>query len=46
MTDRTGAVTFRGTPMTLLGAEVRVGEKAPDVELIGNDMAPVRELAR
>lgn len=27
---RSGAVTFKGTPMTLLGDEVKVGQQAPD----------------
>jgi thiol peroxidase len=27
--SRTGVITFKGTPMTLLGAEVKVGQPAP-----------------
>ncbi|RMF38634.1 MAG: thiol peroxidase [Planctomycetota bacterium] len=30
---RTGAVTFKGTPMTLVGEEVKVGQRAPDFVL-------------
>ena len=30
-----------GNPITLVGNEVKVGEKAPDVELIANDLGPV-----
>lgn len=30
---RTGAVTFKGTPMTLLGEEIAVGSAAPDFSL-------------
>ena len=31
MADRAGAVTFKGSPLTLVGeAEVKVGQKAPD----------------
>ena len=41
MTERKGAVTLRGNPMTLVGAELKVGEKAPDFTVIGNDMKPV-----
>ncbi|MCE3014557.1 MAG: thiol peroxidase [Pirellula sp.] len=30
---RTGAITFKGTPMTLLGEELRVGSAAPDFQV-------------
>ena len=40
MTERHGAVTFKGDPMTLAGSgEVKVGEPAPDFELTANDMS-------
>jgi thiol peroxidase len=42
MNERKGAVTFQGKPLTLVGKEVRVGERAPDVELISNDLTPVK----
>jgi thiol peroxidase len=38
--ERTGLVTFKGNPMTLLGAEVKVGEKAPDFKVVDNAMQP------
>lgn len=38
---RTGAVTFKGTPMTLLGPELRVGDPAPEFTLTAGDLAPV-----
>ena len=41
MVERKGAVTMRGNPMTLLGPELKVGDKAPDFKLLGNDMKPV-----
>ena len=41
MVERKGAVTLRGNPMTLVGAELKVGDKAPDFQLLGNDMKPV-----
>jgi thiol peroxidase len=28
--SRSGAVTFKGTPMTLAGSEVKPGQPAPD----------------
>jgi thiol peroxidase len=34
--ERTGLVTFKGNPMTLLGAEIRVGDKAPDFQVVDN----------
>jgi len=42
MTERKGAVTFKGSPLTLTGNEIKAGGQAPDVELTGNDMKPVR----
>ena len=41
MIERQGAVTLRGNPMTLVGPELKPGDKAPDFTLIGNDMKPV-----
>lgn len=40
MAERTGAVTFKGNPMTLVGDEVKPGQKAPDFTLVGTDMQP------
>jgi thiol peroxidase len=42
MRERTGLVTMKGSPVTLVGNEVRVGQKAPDVELVANDLSMVR----
>lgn len=42
MAERTGLVTFQGNPLTLLGNEVKVEQQAPDVELIANDLSPVK----
>ena len=42
MAERTGIVTAGGNPVTLLGNEVKVGDRAPDCEVVGNDMKPVR----
>jgi len=41
MEERTGSITFQGNPLTLLGNEVKVGDKAPDFELLDNDLNPV-----
>lgn len=42
MAERTGLVTFQGNPLTLIGDEVKVGQKAPDVELVANDLSVVK----
>lgn len=39
--ERTGLAAFKGNPMTLLGAEVKVGDKAPDFKVVDNGMQPV-----
>ncbi|MFC1474853.1 thiol peroxidase [bacterium] len=38
MSEREGLVTLQGNPVTLLGNEVKVGDKAPDFDLVTNDM--------
>jgi thiol peroxidase len=42
MAERTGLITFNGNPLTLLGNEVKVGQKAPDAELVANDLSVAR----
>ena len=42
MMERTGLVTFGGNPMTLVGPELKVRDDAPDVEVVDNDLQPVR----
>ncbi len=39
--ERENVMTFRGNPVTLLGEEVRVGQKAPDFTAVGPGLAPV-----
>ncbi len=41
MTERSNVATFKGGPLTLLGPEVRVGDRAPDFKLVGNDLADI-----
>jgi thiol peroxidase len=41
MHERPGLVTMRGNPLTLLGPELAIGQKAPDFTLVTNDMATV-----
>lgn len=42
MKERTGAVTMRGNPLTLVGKELRIGDPAPDMELLDNDLNAVK----
>ncbi|MEZ5980580.1 MAG: thiol peroxidase [Planctomycetota bacterium] len=42
MTERTGLVTLRGNPVTLLGSPVSVGESAPDFVVVAADMGEKR----
>jgi len=41
MAERPGAVTMKGNPLTLVGNEVHVGDKAPDFTAIDTDLKPV-----
>ena len=42
MTERKNVVTFKGTPITLLGEEVKVGDKAKDFTVLANDLKEVK----
>lgn len=42
MAERSGAVTIHGNPLTLVGDELKTGEKAPDFEVLNNDLNPVK----
>ena len=42
MSERPGAVTFQGNPLTLLGQQIKVGDKAPEFEALDNDLSPVK----
>ena len=42
MQERKGEITFQGNPLTLLGSTINVGDAAPDVVLLGNDLSPVQ----
>ena len=41
MQERTGIITFKGNPFTLLGPEVKVGDKAPDFAVVDTGLQPV-----
>ena len=42
MKERKGLVSMKGQSLTLLGNEVEVGQKAPDFEVVANDLSTVR----
>ena len=39
--EREAAVLFKGNPATLLGSEVKVGDTAPDFQVVDNGLQPV-----
>ena len=39
--DRPGATTMRGKPLTLVGPELKSGDKAPDFEAVTDSLQPV-----
>ena len=38
MTERKNVVTFKGNPVTLVGEEVKVGDKAKDFTVLSTDL--------
>lgn len=38
MGERTGVIAFKGNPLTLIGPELKVGEKAPDFHLLDTEL--------
>ncbi len=41
MEERTGIITFKGNPMTLLGPTLKAGDRAPDFRVVDTALAPV-----
>ena len=39
--ERANAVTLLGTPYTLVGPQLKVGDKAPEFDTVGKDLKPV-----
>ena len=39
--ERAGAVTFKGNPLTLIGPELKAGQKAPSFQLTATDLSAV-----
>jgi thiol peroxidase len=42
MEERTDIITMKGNPLTLIGKELKVGDSAPDVEVLDNNLSPVK----
>src|SRR3954470_10107037 len=40
-TERKNVTAFKGNPLTLVGNEVKVGQKAPDFSVLAGDLSPV-----
>lgn len=39
--ERQGVITFKGNPLTLIGPDVKVGDKAPEFSVLGKDLSPI-----
>ena len=39
--ERLGAATLKGNPLTLVGPELKEGDKAPDFDMVDNSLNPV-----
>jgi len=42
MQAREAVLTMKGSPLTLVGTKVEVGDSAPDFEVVANDLSPVK----
>jgi thiol peroxidase len=42
MEERSAAVSMHGNPLTLIGKELSVGDSAPDLKLLDNDLNPIK----
>lgn len=41
MEERRDKITFKGNPMTLLGPELKIGDRAPEFSTVDTNLAPV-----
>jgi thiol peroxidase len=41
MSERSGVITFKGNPMTLVGGEVKVGDTLPSFKVVGQDLGDI-----
>jgi len=42
MTERKDVITFKNNPLTLVGNSLKVGDTAPDAEVLANDLSAVK----
>jgi thiol peroxidase len=42
MQENSGAITMKGNPLTLVGPKLSAGDSAPDIEVLDNDLNPVK----
>ena len=42
MQEHSGAITMKGNPLTLVGPQLSVGDSAPDIVVLDNDLNPVK----
>ena len=42
MAERKDVIKFKGNPLTLVGNELKVGDAAPDAEVLANDLSEVK----
>ncbi|MFH1480769.1 MAG: thiol peroxidase, partial [Pseudomonadota bacterium] len=42
MEERSGIIAMKGNPLTLMGNELKIGDSAPDAEVLSNDLSPVK----
>ena len=42
MQEHSGAITMKGNPLTLVGPQLSVGDSAPDIEVLDNDLSPIK----
>lgn len=42
MEERTGLVSLQGNPLTLLGPELKLGDRAPEFEVLDNSLSPIQ----
>ena len=42
MTDAKNTIKFKGNPLTLAGSQPEAGDKAPDFEVLANDLSPFK----
>jgi thiol peroxidase len=42
MEERVGLITMKGNPLTLVGGDVKIGQKAPEFVVLDNNLNPIK----